>query len=68
MQKTRAARRSCSYRRAYRPLVKPDRASIARMTSEHERYDSFTRGGYYAAALMCAMFIFLSVGCVVFGW
>lgn len=68
MATKRAARRSCTYRRAYRPLVKSDVASIARMHERHERYDEYTRGGYYAAAALVGLFLFLSAGVVLFQW
>ena len=64
----KAARRSCNYKRAYRPLVKSDAVSIARARAEHERYENFQRGSLYAAIALCAMFAFLSAGVWWFGW
>ena len=64
----KAARRSCNFKRAYRPLVRVDAHSIARERAEHERYENFNRGSMYAAIALCAMFAFLSFGAVVFGW
>ena len=63
-----AARRSCNYRRAYRPLVKVDAHSLSQLEERRRRERNFLIGSYGAAVLMCLMFLFLSVGVVMFGW
>lgn len=64
----RATPRRVHPRGAYKALVKPSLVSISHMEQERQRRENFERGSRWAAALLCGMFAFLSVGCVVFGW
>lgn len=68
MTKQKAARRSGNYKRAYVPLVKVDKNTIAKFDSERARYVNFVKGGSLAAVALCLMFLVLSCGVVMFGW
>ena len=64
----RMARRSSHYTAPTSTLVKPDYKSIAQIEAEIRQRDSFRYGSYGAAAALCAMFVILSVGCVMGLW
>ena len=64
----KAARHSCSYNAPKSALVKPDYKSLAQLEEERKRRDNFMMGSYGAAAALCAMFVVLSVGCVMGLW
>lgn len=49
-------------------LVKKDYKSISQLEAERKQRENFLYGSYGAAAAMCAMFLVLSVGCVMGLW
>lgn len=60
MRDKKAARHSCNYARAKTSTSRRDGLMIPR--------DEYERGCKWAAFLLCAMFAFLSLGVVVWGW
>ena len=68
MKRTKAARNSGNYPTPKSALVKPDYKSISQLEAERKKRDDFMMGSYGAAAALCAMFVVLSVGCVMGLW
>ena len=68
MGRKKATPRRVQPRGAYKALVKPEDMTIAQMERDRLRRENFDRGCRWAALLLCGMFAFLSMGCVVFGW
>lgn len=67
-QRKKTARNGCNHYAPMSTLVKTDAVSIARARAQHERYENFQRGSLYAAIALCAMFVVLSIGCVMGLW
>ena len=60
--------RSCHYNGVEVSTVRRDYRSITQAERERARRENFLKGSTYAGVAMVALFVFLSVGCVVWGW
>lgn len=68
MRRNKATRSSSSYPASYVNPAKNDYKSISQLEAERSRRDVFITGSNGAAALMCLMFLVLTIGAVMFGW
>ena len=68
MATKRAARRSSHYTAPTSTLVKKDYISLSQLEEQRRRRENFNIGSYGAAAALCAMFVVLSIGCVMGLW
>lgn len=64
----RTTRSSGNYHAPYVHSGHRDYKSIAQHEAEIRQRDNFRYGSYGACALMCAMFVILTLGAVFLGW
>lgn len=64
----KATRHSCHYTAPTSTLVRKDYISLSQLEEQRRRRENFNIGSYGAAAALCAMFVVLSIGCVMGLW